>query len=80
MRNILRKHFFYFIGLFALAAVVGLWSWNTLSELFNFPQAQYKHALAALFLLIILRWGLAPGHRRIHRASGSGGSHEHSVH
>lgn len=33
------KHYFYAVGLFLLASVAALWSWNTLSELFNLPQA-----------------------------------------
>jgi hypothetical protein len=41
---------------FMLVSVLGLWAWNTLSELFNGPVAQYKHIVAALLLLAILRW------------------------
>jgi uncharacterized membrane protein len=63
MRNLNHKHYLYAIGLFLLALVTGLWSWNTLSELFNLPQAQYKHVLAAFFILLILRWGCSPSHR-----------------
>lgn len=63
MRNLNYKHYLYAIGLFLLALVTGLWSWNTLSELFNLPQAQYKHVLAAFFILLILRWELSPSHR-----------------
>lgn len=67
MRNINHKHFLYVIGLFILASVAGLWSWNTISELFNLPHAQYKHALAAFFLLLIVKWGLSPSHRAVNR-------------
>ncbi len=40
---------------FATIAVIGLWSWNTLSELFGAPEAQFKHAVAALALITTLR-------------------------
>lgn len=43
---------------FALLSVVALWSFNTLSELFSWPQAQYKHAIAAIALLFIAKWAL----------------------
>lgn len=51
--NIARAAFL--ITVFVLLAGFGLWSWNTLAELFNAPQAQYKHAVAALSLLAITR-------------------------
>jgi hypothetical protein len=78
MRNLKHKHFLYVIGLFLLASVAGLWSWNTLSELFNFPQAQYRHALAASFVLLVLKWGLFPGHRTANCLLGR--NHEHPNH
>ena len=46
------------VGAFLLLTVVGLWSWNTLSELFNLPHAQYRHAVAATALLLITGWML----------------------
>jgi len=55
MRNPHHKSLAYGIGLLILVSLAGLWSWNTLSELFSLPQAQYRHALAALILLLILR-------------------------
>lgn len=78
MRNLSHKQYFYAIGLFLLATIAGLWSWNTLSELFNFPQAQYKHVLAAFILLLILKFGLSSNHRPINRVFG--GNHENSDH
>jgi len=39
-----------------VTTVFGLWAWNTVSELFNGPVAQYKHVVAALMLLAIVRW------------------------
>ena len=44
------------LGAFALLSVVALWSFNALSELFGWPQAQYKHAIAFIALLLIGKW------------------------
>lgn len=44
-----------------LAIPLTLWSWNTLAELFGLPTAQIRHALAAGFLLLAVRWLLFPG-------------------
>lgn len=46
-----------------LATVAGLWSWNTLAELFSWPPAEYRHALAAVAILYVVRWILFPAHR-----------------
>jgi hypothetical protein len=54
------KKYAYVMGLFLLVSIVGLWSWNTLAELFNGPHAQYKHTLAALGLMLTIKWALAP--------------------
>jgi hypothetical protein len=77
MHNRKRNDILYAIGLFVLASVAGLWSWNTLAELFNLPQAQYRHALAACFLLLILRWCLAPGRGAVRRRFGGAGKSAH---
>jgi len=66
MRNPHHKSLAYGIGLLILVSLAGLWSWNTLSELFSLPQAQYRHALAALILLLILRRGFS-SRRRVAR-------------
>lgn len=59
--NILRyKKYLYVVGLFLLLSIAGLWSWNTLAELFDGPHAQYKHVLAALGLLVMTKWILMP--------------------
>jgi uncharacterized membrane protein len=76
MRILDHKHYLYAIGLFLLASIAGLWSWNTLSELFSLPLAQYKHVLAAFFLLLILKWALSPGHRNNNRKIGLGYEHQ----
>jgi len=45
-------------GAFTLFSVATLWSFNALSELFGGPQAQYQHVMAAITLLLVLKWGL----------------------
>lgn len=45
-------------GAFTLFSVAALWSFNALSELFGGPQAQYQHVIAAIALLVVLKWGL----------------------
>jgi hypothetical protein len=47
-----------------LVTVFGLWAWNTISELYNGPVAQYKHVVAALLLLAILRWPMQRADRK----------------
>ena len=67
--NILQyKKYAYVVGLFLLLSIAGLWSWNTLAELFGWPPVQYKHVLAVLVLLVLTKWILMP-----HRTSSSGG-------
>ena len=38
-----------FIGAYAL-----LWSWNINAELFKWPVAEYRHALAAMLVFIVI--------------------------
>jgi predicted benzoate:H+ symporter BenE len=52
---------------FAAIAVIGLWSWNTLAELFGAPEAQFKHAIAALALITTLRLALLRRHPAFRR-------------
>ena len=52
-------------GALTLLSVAALWSFNALSELFGGPQAQYQHAIAAITLLLVLKWGLT-----LHRGGG----------
>jgi hypothetical protein len=47
--------------LLGISMILGLWTWNTLGELFGLPAAQVKHALAATFAALLLRWILLPG-------------------
>jgi hypothetical protein len=71
MRNSAHKQYLIAAGLFLLASVAALWSWNTLSELFSLPQAQYRHALAALVLLLVIRWSLLRGRKSRRCLTGS---------
>ena len=52
------------LALSAIAAT-GLWSWNTLAGLFGAPEAQIRHAVAALALLAIVRLALRRRRRAI---------------
>lgn len=51
----------------AAIAVIGLWSWNTLAELFGAPQAQFRHAVAALVLITTLRLATRRRHPALRR-------------
>jgi hypothetical protein len=44
------------IGWILLASVLGLWAFNTVADLAGIPAVQYRHAVAAITLLFILRW------------------------
>ena len=73
MQKVIVKRYVYAAGMFVLITIAGLWAWNTLSELFGGPQAQYRHVLAAFFMLLILQWGLGGCRFR----SGNTCQHEH---
>jgi hypothetical protein len=60
MQKLNYKAFLIVFCVILLALVIGLWSWNTLAELFDWQQAQLKHAVAALALLLIARSILFP--------------------
>lgn len=77
MRHINYRHALLVVGVFLLSSVITLWSWNTLSELLSLPPAQYRHALAALLLLLIARWALLPGYRGAGSEKGAGYEHSH---
>jgi hypothetical protein len=59
------RHVVLVLCLFLLFSIIGLWSWNTLAELFNGPVAQYKHVVAAFGLLIVLKTALFHSHRHL---------------
>ncbi len=52
---------------FGLIAATGLWSWNTLANLIGAPEAQFRHAIAALLLLAILRLAMRQRRSAIRR-------------
>ena len=56
MRNSKYRHLIIAAGGFLLLAAGVLWSFNTLAELFGGPHAQFKHAVAGIALLVILKW------------------------
>jgi len=66
------------VGSFLIVSVSVLWAWNTLSELFNFPIAQYKHVLAAAVVVLLVKWGISPVRRGI--KDNMGCSNEHANH
>jgi hypothetical protein len=52
-----------------LASVAVLWSWNTLAPLFGGPPFEFRHAVAFLIALVVLRVVLRRGvGRRRHEA------------
>lgn len=65
MRDLHLKHIFIATGGLLGVCIVGLWSWNTLATLFDAPTAEFRHALAFLALLTIVRFVVLPRqHRR----------------
>jgi uncharacterized integral membrane protein len=60
MRHTDLKHLMLAVTAAATIVAIGLWSWNTLAALFDFPAAELRHALAALILLSVLRGLLLP--------------------
>ena len=63
-------------GLLLLASVAGLWAWNTLADLFTLPPAQFRHALAVVLLLSMLK--LCWGRKARRHYCDRGGRYEHS--
>jgi len=66
MRNKTHKNFILATIAFVVITLVGLWSWNTVIELFDGPRAEYHHIVAMLALVAVLRAVLIPvrAHRR----------------
>jgi glycopeptide antibiotics resistance protein len=50
------KYLFHAIFYLFIASALILWSWNTLAELFNWPQAQLRHAAALLVPFAMVVW------------------------
>lgn len=55
MKPIDTRHLLTAIIAFAAIAAIGRWSWNTLADLFGAPEARFRHVVAALALLALLR-------------------------
>ena len=52
------------IGAFCLASVIVIWSWNTLAvDLFGLSHMQFKHAVAVVLLLGLVRFALGRSRR-----------------
>jgi hypothetical protein len=70
MQQTTLRHVLIAAGVLLVVSVVGLWSWNTLAALFDIPTAEFRHALAFLALLAIVRIAvLQRRHRRKQRVS-----------
>lgn len=54
------RRFFLTSAGFILLAAAFLWAFNAVAALVGGPQAQFKDAIAAITLLLILRWILLP--------------------
>lgn len=63
MNQIDLKHLLAACLALVVIAATGLWSWNTLAELFGAPEAQFRHAVAALALLAVAHNLAVPAHR-----------------
>lgn len=65
------KHGAVVVTSFIVTTSLALWGWNTVAELVGAPSAQYKHVIAAVLLLALVRLTLLwPRHRQ--RAGGPG--------
>jgi len=71
MRNFNYRHLLIATGGFLLLAAGALWSFNTLSGLLGGPDAEFRHAVAGIALLLILKWCLTANRerRRIHQCA-----------
>ena len=61
------RQIFIATGALALFSVILFWSFNELSEMFGGPQAQFKHAIAAIGFLLVIKWTVTRfrgGHER----------------
>jgi hypothetical protein len=70
-------------GALALISVIVFWSFNELSELFGGPQAQFKHAIAAIGILLVIKWVVTRfggGHERSSNKHRRPGSSRDNVH
>ncbi len=68
MRESKYRHYFIVAMLFALLSVAALWSFNTIAEFLGAPAAQYKHAIAAIALLFVVKLSLFSTRRLRHES------------
>lgn len=64
MKHINAKTIAIAIAVFAATSIALLWSWNTLAGLAGGPAAEFRHVLAALFVLAALRAFMTPRRHR----------------
>lgn len=64
MQQFAFRQIFIATGALALLSVIVFWSFNELSDLFGGPQAQFKHAIAAIGFLLVIKLHIPrdPGH------------------
>lgn len=67
MNQINVRHLLAAVLAIATMMVVGLWSWNTLADLFGAPEAGFRHAVAALLLLAAFRFAFRRHHATVRR-------------
>lgn len=68
MRHTTLRHVLIAAGALLAISITGLWAWNTLAALFDAPAAEFRHVLAFLALLAIVRFTIVPQrHRRSHK-------------
>ena len=67
MHQIDIRHLLAAVLAIAAMMVAGLWSWNTLADLFGAPEAGFRHAVAALVLLATLRFAIRRYHAPVRR-------------
>jgi hypothetical protein len=83
MRQYTFRTFLIASGALALLSVVVFWSFNELSELFGGPQPQFKHAIAAIGILLVIKWivtRFGGGHERSSYKHRRLRSSRHNVH
>ena len=68
MRESKYRHYLIAAMLFALLSAAALWSFNTIAEFHGAPAAQYKHAIAAIVLLFVVKLSLFSTRRLRHES------------
>lgn len=77
MNNRKYRHIVAAILTFIALTIVGLWSWNTVVELFDGPAVEYRHVVAVFAIAMLLRMmlltrsdQLSAAGRRLHKEPG----------